>query len=84
MKILELTQQLTDNHLLINVDLPNEYRNKAVRIMVFPFDDIMPVYNIVEKKPENKKKELWFLDLKGTNINHETFRREDMYDDWGR
>jgi hypothetical protein len=35
-------------------------------------------------KKEEQKKEFWFLNLKGIDINNHSFRREDMYDDWGR
>lgn len=35
-------------------------------------------------KKQEPKKELWFLDLKGIDFSNNSFRREDMYDDWGR
>ena len=86
MKIVELTHQLTDNHLYLNFDMPFEYQNKKVKIMIFPFDEIIPEYNFVETKKEEKieTKKFWFLELKGIDFSNNTFSREEMYDDWGR
>jgi hypothetical protein len=40
----------------------------------------------IHYKPQKQAqpKELWFMDFQTVDLNSETFRREDMYDDWGR
>ncbi|HAN78894.1 MAG TPA: hypothetical protein DCQ31_14595 [Bacteroidales bacterium] len=84
MKIIELTQQLTGNRIILNYDLPQEYQNQKIRIIIFPINDILPIYSISEKKEPKPEKEFWFMELKGLKSNNNTFRREDLYDEWGR
>jgi len=76
MKILELTQQLTDNHILLDLNLPDEYKNQKIKILIFPYDDIIPNSIKSVKKKEESKKELIFLDLKGIDIKNSSYRRE--------
>jgi hypothetical protein len=84
MKIVELIQQLKENHIFLNFDLPQEYKNQKVKIIIFPFDDIIPDYSIIEKEVKAKNEELWFMELDGIDLNSQTFSREEMYDDSGR
>ncbi len=84
MEIIELTQQLTDNHILVNMDLPVEYKNQKVKIIILPFNDVYPLKLVEKIQKKKKKKELIFMNIKGGNLENETFSREEMYDDWGR
>jgi hypothetical protein len=84
MKIVELTKQLTDNRILLKLDLPDEYKNQKIKILIFPYDDIEP--NSIKSETENEetKSDLFFLDLKGIDAKNQLYRREDMYNDFGR
>ncbi len=85
MKIVELTQQLTENHVFLNLYLPQEYSNQKVKITITTFNNRIPKKNSAVQKPEkDEKKEFWFMYLKRTDLSNETFSREEMYDDWGR
>jgi hypothetical protein len=84
MKIVELTRQLTDNRIILNFDLPDEYKNQKVKILILPYNDILPLQTSESDDNDNIDKKLWFMDLLSNHIDDSTFSREDMYDEFGR
>jgi hypothetical protein len=84
MKIVELTRQLIDNRIILDLDLPDDYKNQKVKILILPYNDIVPVQSAESDSKDMSGNKLWFMDLVNNQFDNSTFSREDMYDDFGR
>jgi len=82
MQIVELTQQLSNNRIFLNFDLPVEYKNQKIRNIIMPINEILPMS--ADEKIHETDKKLWFPDITRISLKNQKFSREDMYDNWGR
>ena len=75
MNTITITPKLVNNQYIFT--LPDELKDQELQL-----EFILKV--IYKPKIDDTKKELWFPDLVRIDLSNKSFRREDMYDDWGR